>query len=191
MVKYMLEFYKNKKVLITGHTGFKGSWLALWLNKAGANVCGYALAPQTEPSLFDILNLSSKIKSIIADINDQDALSNTFEEFKPEIVFHLAAQPLVRKSYMEPVLTYKTNVMGTLNVLEAARISGSVKAFVNVTTEILNKITAIRSLTGLEVMTCTLPQKLASKFCLHRIAEAFWIMVRPLHFKWLQQEPEM
>ena len=135
MVKYMLEFYKNKKVLITGHTGFKGSWLALWLNKAGANVCGYALAPQTEPSLFDILNLNSKIKSVIADINDQDALSNTFEEFKPEIVFHLAAQPLVRKSYMEPVLTYKTNVMGTLNVLEAARISGSVKAFVNVTTD--------------------------------------------------------
>lgn len=129
------EFYKSKRVLVTGHTGFKGVWLSLWLNSLGAEVCGYALAPNTEPSMFREVNLARKVDSVIGSILDREKLENTFNEFKPEIVFHLAAQPLVRLSYAEPVLTYETNVIGTLNVLEAARKSRSVKAFVNITTD--------------------------------------------------------
>lgn len=130
------EFYKNKKVFLTGHTGFKGSWLALWLAKLGAKVCGYSLSPDTSPSMFNELNIGEKIeKSIIGDILDTRLLEETMMSFKPDIVFHLAAQPLVRRSYIEPVLTYQTNVIGTLNVLEAARKCESVKAFVNVTTD--------------------------------------------------------
>ncbi len=121
---------------MTGHTGFKGSWLALWLTKLGAEVCGYSLAPNTEPSMFKELGIENKIaKSVIGDILDDAALEKTMQDFQPEIVFHLAAQPLVRLSYAEPVLTYKTNVIGTLNVLEAARKCPSVKAFVNITTD--------------------------------------------------------
>ena len=128
--------YKNKKVLITGHTGFKGSWLSLWLTGLGAKVCGYSLEPNTTPSMFEELNIQNRIeKSVIGDILDEELLSETFKDFQPEIVFHLAAQPLVRLSYSEPVLTYKTNVIGSLNVLEAARKCNSVKAFVNVTTD--------------------------------------------------------
>lgn len=129
------EFYKSKRVLVTGHTGFKGVWLSLWLNSLGAEVCGYALAPNTEPSMFREVNLARKVDSVIGSILDREKLEKTFNEFKPEIVFHLAAQPLVRLSYAEPVLTYETNVIGTLNVLEAARKSRSVKAFVNITTD--------------------------------------------------------
>lgn len=129
------NFYKNKKVLITGSTGFKGSWLSLWLHNLDANVCGYSLEPSTVPSLFNILKLDSKIKQYTGSILDTSSLEKVFNEFKPEIVFHLAAQPLVRLSYKEPVLTYETNVMGSLNVLEAARKCGSVKAFVNITTD--------------------------------------------------------
>ncbi len=131
----MKDFFKGKKVLLTGHTGFKGSWLALWLHSLGADVLGYALEPNTEPSLFKVLNLENKIQSVFGDITDEDHLKKIFDSFRPEIVFHLAAQPLVRLSYAEPVLTYKTNVIGTLNVLEAARAAGSVKAFVNITTD--------------------------------------------------------
>lgn len=131
----MFEVYKNKKVLLTGHTGFKGAWLALMLKELGADVLGYALEPPTQPSLFEILNLSKHMKSVIGDIRDKQLLEKTFEDFQPEFVFHLAAQPLVRFSYKEPVLTYETNVLGTLNVLEAARKCGSVKSFVNVTTD--------------------------------------------------------
>lgn len=127
--------YKNKRVLVTGHTGFKGGWLALWLKKMGAEICGYSLAPHTNPSLFDALNLDSEINSVIGDILDKKTLQKTFDDFRPEIVFHLAAQPIVRLSYTEPVLTYETNVIGTLNVLEAARKCGTVKAFVNITTD--------------------------------------------------------
>lgn len=128
--------YKNKKVFLTGHTGFKGSWLALWLTNLGAKVCGYSLEPNTNPSMFEELDIKNKIaKSIFGDILDENKLNSAISEFKPEIVFHLAAQPLVRLSYAEPVLTYKTNVIGSLDVLEAARKCPSVKAFVNVTTD--------------------------------------------------------
>lgn len=129
------NFYKNKKVLVTGHTGFKGAWLVLWLTSLGADVTGYALAPATNPSMFDALKIDTKINSILGDILDRNILEKAFNDVKPEIVFHLAAQPLVRLSYSEPVLTYETNVIGSLNVLEAARKCGSVKSFVNVTTD--------------------------------------------------------
>ena len=130
------DIYKNKKVFLTGHTGFKGSWLALWLTMLGADVCGYSLAPNTKPSMFKELNIEEKISnSVIGDILDVNLLEQTMIDFQPDIVFHLAAQPLVRLSYSEPVLTYQTNVIGTLNVLEAARKCKSVKAFVNVTTD--------------------------------------------------------
>lgn len=127
--------YKAKRVLVTGSTGFKGSWLALWLQLLGAEVLGYALEPDTEPSMFEALNLKDRIKTVFANILDRDTLEKTFKEFQPEIVFHLAAQPLVLRSYQEPVLTYETNVIGTLNVLTAARNCKSVRAFVNVTTD--------------------------------------------------------
>ena len=130
------NIYKNKKVFLTGHTGFKGSWLALWLTRLGAEVCGYSLSPNTNPSMFQKLDIGNKIsKSIIGDILDSEKLEKAISDFQPEIIFHLAAQPLVRLSYSEPLLTYQTNVIGTLNVLEAARKCSSVKAFVNVTTD--------------------------------------------------------
>lgn len=127
--------YKGKRILITGHTGFKGGWLAIWLKSIGAEVCGYALEPNTTPNLFTAAQVSKNIKSVIGDILDQNTLEKTFAEFKPEIVFHLAAQPLVRLSYSEPVKTYETNVIGTLKVLEAARKTNTVRAFVNITTD--------------------------------------------------------
>lgn len=130
------NIYAGKKVFLTGHTGFKGSWLSLWLTMLGAKVCGYSLAPNTNPSMFSELNIESKIeKSINGNILDVEALEKSIFDFQPDIVFHLAAQPLVRLSYSEPVLTYQTNVIGSLNVLEAARKCKSVKAFVNVTTD--------------------------------------------------------
>ena len=132
----MFSIYNDKRVFLTGHTGFKGSWLALWLTKLGAKVCGYSLAPNTKPSMFEELNIKNRIsKSIIGDILDYEKLQAEMKAFEPDIVFHLAAQPLVRLSYAEPILTYKTNVIGSLNVLEAARHSQSVKAFVNITTD--------------------------------------------------------
>lgn len=130
------DVYKNKRVFLTGHTGFKGSWLALWLTSLGAEVCGYSLAPNTTPSMFEELNIGNKItKSVVGNILDTEKLEKAMKDFQPDIVFHLAAQPLVRLSYTEPVLTYQTNVIGTLNVLEAARHCPSVKAFVNITTD--------------------------------------------------------
>ena len=129
------EFYKNKRVLLTGHTGFKGSWMCELLCMLGAKVTGYALKPPTEPSLFDMCNLDEKVNSIIGDIRDLAHLKQVFEEVQPEIVIHMAAQPLVRESYQNPVYTYETNVMGTVNVLECVRLSKSVKSFLNVTTD--------------------------------------------------------
>lgn len=130
------NIYAGKRVFLTGHTGFKGSWLALWLTKLGAKVCGYSLAPNTNPSMFTVLDIEHKIeKSIFGDILDEKTLEKAISEFQPDIVFHLAAQPLVRLSYREPILTYKTNVIGTLNVLEMAKRGKSVKAFVNITTD--------------------------------------------------------
>lgn len=129
------SFYHGKRVLVTGHTGFKGSWLSLWLKKLGANVTGYALEPPTKPSLFEICSLGDHIESIIGDVRDGKRLLETLQRVQPEIVFHLAAQPLVIDSYKDPVYTYETNIMGTVNVLEAVRNCESVKAVVNVTTD--------------------------------------------------------
>ena len=129
------RIYNGKKVLLTGHTGFKGSWLAIWLKSLGAEVFGYSLKPDTVPSMFSELMLEDVVSGIFADITDAETLNKYVSEIQPEFVFHLAAQPLVRVSYEKPVLTYHTNVMGTLNVLEAARSCSAVKAFVNVTTD--------------------------------------------------------
>ena len=128
-------FWKSKHVLLTGHTGFKGSWLSLWLQSMGAQVVGYALAPPTNPSLFKVAEVGKGMTSIIGDIRDLEHLRTVFAEHRPEIVFHMAAQPLVRYSYIEPVETYSTNVMGTVNLLEAVRGTDSVKAVVNVTSD--------------------------------------------------------
>ena len=125
--------YQGKKVLLTGHTGFKGSWLAFWLQCLGADVCGYALPAPTDPSHWNLLKLD--IRSGIADIRDRQTLGKAFREFQPEIVFHMAAQPLVRASYRDPVETYSTNFMGTLNVFEACRETKSVRAVINVTSD--------------------------------------------------------
>ncbi len=129
------DFYKGKSVFVTGHTGFKGSWLCKILSLAGAEVTGYSLEPPTDPSLFELSGIKSEINSIIGDIRDFDKLKSAFDEAKPEIVLHLAAQPLVRESYMYPRYTYETNVMGTVNILECVRQSGCVKSFLNVTTD--------------------------------------------------------
>ncbi len=129
------EFWQGKRVLVTGHTGFKGSWLCLWLEKLGAVVHGYALDAPTEPALFNVASVSEKMTSEIADVRDGEALKKSLQAFQPEIVIHMAAQPLVRLSYSEPVETYSTNVMGTVNVLEAIRQTGGVKAVVNVTSD--------------------------------------------------------
>lgn len=130
-----LSFYKNKRVLITGHTGFKGSWLCKILSNADAIVTGYSLNPPTSPSLFEIANIENDIKSVIGDIRDFDSLKKAFDEAQPEIVLHLAAQPLVRDSYDNPAYTYETNVMGTVNILECARLSNCVKSILNITTD--------------------------------------------------------
>ncbi len=130
-----LDFYKGKKVLITGHTGFKGSWMCMALINAGADVTGYALMAPTEPSLFEMCDLSSRMNSVEGDIRDLAHLLQVFAEVKPEIVIHMAAQPIVRDSYKDPVYTYETNVMGTVNICEAVRCTPSVRSFVNVTTD--------------------------------------------------------
>ena len=130
------SFYRGKRVLVTGHTGFKGSWLAVWLHEIGAEVIGVGLDPATERDNFELTGIGGKIAADIrADIRDGERLKHIFKEYKPEIVFHLAAQPLVRLSYQCPVETYQTNVMGTINVLEAIRATGSVKIGVMITTD--------------------------------------------------------
>lgn len=128
-------FYKGKKVLITGHTGFKGSWMCRVLDRWGAFVVGYALQPPTQPNLFEMLKLSKRFVSVEGDIRDYQSLLQVFQKEQPEIVIHMAAQPIVRESYENPVYTYETNVMGTVNVLECVRQTDSVKSFVNVTTD--------------------------------------------------------
>lgn len=129
------NFYKGKKVLITGHTGFKGTWMCEVLLELGAKITGYALQPPTEPSLFALTGMEERIHSIEGDVRDLGHLLQVFEEVQPEIVIHMAAQPIVRESYKNPVYTYDVNVMGTVNVLECVRRSSSVKSFVNVTTD--------------------------------------------------------
>lgn len=132
-VERLKNFYREKRVLVTGHTGFKGTWLCRMLCGFGANVTGYSLNPPTEPNLFSLAELP--INSIIGDIRDYDRLLSVFREFKPEIVFHLAAQPIVRDSYKDPRYTYETNVMGTVNLLECVRQTESVRSVLNVTTD--------------------------------------------------------
>lgn len=129
------HFYKGKCVLVTGHTGFKGTWLCKMLVEAGANVVGYALSAPTKPSLYEISHIEEDIQSVIGDIRDLDKLMTIFKQVQPEIVFHLAAQPIVQESYKNPVETYETNVMGTVNILECIRQTISVKSFLNVTTD--------------------------------------------------------
>ncbi len=129
------DVYRGKRVLITGHTGFKGSWLAEWLLSLGAEVTGYALPPNTEPALFDQLGLAARLQHIEADVRDLARLRQAVEAARPDFVFHLAAQPLVRLSYREPVETYATNVMGTVNVLEAVRLAGRPCVVVAITTD--------------------------------------------------------
>ena len=129
------SFYRNKKVFITGHTGFKGTWLSRILLLFGTEVIGYSLEPPTNPSLFDQTGTQNQIQSIIGDIRDGEKLKKAFQTIQPDIVFHLAAQPIVRTSYKEPALTYETNVMGTVNLLEAVRATTSVKSVVNITTD--------------------------------------------------------
>ncbi len=129
------DFWQGRRVLLTGHTGFKGSWLSLWLQAMGATLRGLSLAPPTEPALFDVARVAEGMDHRIGDIRDFALVQAQMNEFRPEVVIHMAAQPLVRLSYQQPVETYATNVMGTLHVLEAARHVGSVKAIVNITTD--------------------------------------------------------
>jgi CDP-glucose 4,6-dehydratase len=128
-------FWRGRRVLVTGHTGFKGSWLTLWLRALDAEVAGYALAPPTEPALFDIARAAQGITHVLGDVRDAQRLDAALQAFAPEVVIHMAAQPLVRASYTDPVGTYATNVMGTVHLLEAVRRQGSVRAVVNVTTD--------------------------------------------------------
>lgn len=130
-----MSFWKGKNVLVTGHTGFKGSWLSLWLQNLGANVIGYSLSPPTNPNLFNIAKVKENMASIAGDIRDYKCLVDVIKKFKPEIVFHLAAQSLVRKSYKDPIETFSTNIMGTVNLLEAFRQSDNGRVVVNITTD--------------------------------------------------------
>jgi CDP-glucose 4,6-dehydratase len=128
-------FYRNRRVLVTGHTGFKGSWLTEWLISLGAEVAGYSLAPDTDPSHFEILGLAGRVQHSVGDVRDAASVAALVQDFKPDVVFHLAAQPLVRLSYREPASTWETNVMGTVNLLEAVRACPSAKACVVVTSD--------------------------------------------------------
>ncbi len=131
----VLDFYKGKRVFVTGHTGFKGSWLVKILTYAGAEVTGYALEPPTNPNLFSMIGVEDQIHSVIGDIRDEARLKEAFDEAAPELVFHLAAQPIVLTSYEQPRYTYETNVMGTVNLLECVRQSDTVRSVLNVTTD--------------------------------------------------------
>lgn len=130
-----LSFYKGKKVLITGHTGFKGSWLCKMLINAQAEITGYSLEPQTNPNLFELSGLKGHIKTVIGDIRDLECLNEVIGNVRPDIVIHMAAQPIVRESYRDPVYTFETNVMGTVNILECVRRNSCVRSFLNVTTD--------------------------------------------------------
>ena len=134
-MEYFNNVYKNKTVLVTGHTGFKGSWLSIWLRELGANVIGYALDPYTEKDNFVLTKLENKITDIRGDVRDKKHLEKVFEQYKPDFVFHLAAQPLVRLSYDQPVETYEVNVMGTINVMECIRKTPETKVGIMITTD--------------------------------------------------------
>ena len=130
-----VEFWRGKRVFLTGHTGFKGGWLSVWLKYLGAQLHGFALWPPTNPSIFDIAGVGKGMHHTIGDVRDYSLLLTEMKASEPEILIHMAAQPLVRHSYVDPIQTYSTNVMGTVNVIEAARHVGSVKAIINVTTD--------------------------------------------------------
>ncbi len=134
-MSFDLSFYNGKKVLLTGHTGFKGSWMSVMLVNAGAEVLGYSSCSKTETRLFDLCGVNDQIKHVKGDVRDLDHLLEVFADFQPEIVIHMAAQPIVRDSYKDPVGTYSTNVMGTVNICEAVRQTASVRSFLNVTTD--------------------------------------------------------
>jgi CDP-glucose 4,6-dehydratase len=129
------SFWSRKKVFVTGHTGFKGTWLSLWLQQLGAEVTGFSLQPPTQPNLFKVVQVEHGMNSIIGDIRDSEMLTNIIKKTEPDIVIHLAAQPLVRQSYVDPVLTYSTNIMGTIHLFEAVRQTPSVRVVINVTTD--------------------------------------------------------
>ncbi len=135
MARVVDSFWKNKKVFLTGHTGFKGSWLSLWLTKMGAQVTGYALPPSTDPSLFEVAKIAQNMNSIFGDVRDLENLKKSLVAAQPEIVIHMAAQALVRYSYLNPVETYMTNVMGTVNLFEAVRSTPSIQVVINVTSD--------------------------------------------------------
>ena len=128
-------FFDNKNIFITGHTGFKGCWLSIWLNELSANITGFSLEPPTNPSLFELVKLNSRINSLIGDIRDFDLLNQALKSSDPEIIFHLAAQPLVLQSYKEPIDTFSTNIMGTVNLLEAAKNLNNLRAIVIITSD--------------------------------------------------------
>ena len=130
-----MKFWQNKKVFLTGHTGFKGSWLSIWLQQLGAEVTGYSLEPPTNPSLFNLAKVADGMQDIRGDVRDLETLKKALRESQAEIVIHMAALPLVRDSYKFPVETYSTNVMGTVNMLEAARLQKSVRAVLNITSD--------------------------------------------------------
>ena len=143
------DFWRNKNVLITGHTGFKGSWLSLWLKQLGANICGLSLADSvSNPDMFSVLSLEDSIHDVRGDIVDVDVCMYNIKKYNPDIIFHMAAQPLVRKSYTDPLTTFNTNVIGTANILEAARECESVA-----TMKILNRIMPMLKQIPLVVMT--------------------------------------
>ncbi|QGG48892.1 CDP-glucose 4,6-dehydratase [Heliorestis convoluta] len=129
------SFYSGKNILVTGHTGFKGSWLTMWLKKMGANVTGYALEPPTNPSLFELCQIEKEMESIIGDIRNKETFAKTIKASKPAIIFHLAAQPIIKTSYQNPLETFETNIMGTANLLDILRTTPSAKALVIVTTD--------------------------------------------------------
>lgn len=133
--EFLARFYAGRRVFVTGHTGFKGSWLCHMLAGLGAEVTGYSLEPPTEPSLWRAMRLGELVSSVTGDVRDYDALSRAFRAARPEVVFHLAAQPIVRESYKNPRYTYETNVMGTVNICECVRVCGGVRSFLNVTTD--------------------------------------------------------
>lgn len=135
LLKATRDTYRSRRVLVTGHTGFKGSWLSLWLSQLGAEVIGFALEPPSIPNLFEVINLQREVTHIYGDVRDYDHLLAAFDSYKPEMVFHLAAQPLVRRSYQEPRLTYETNVMGAVNVLEAVRQTPGVRVVAIITSD--------------------------------------------------------
>ncbi len=131
----LTSFYKGKRVFVTGHTGFKGTWLSMWLLSMGADVMGYALDPNTCPSIFEILSLATRMNHMIGDIRDGDRLNSAIESFQPDLIFHLAAQPIVRLSYQQPKDTFETNIMGTVNLLDSIRTHPAIRAVVNITSD--------------------------------------------------------